>query len=48
MRGSMSLMSLWMLNDTLQNFLTKHDHHLGVPHQPQLVRAFDVYTFVIP
>ncbi|KAF8550940.1 hypothetical protein OG21DRAFT_357461 [Imleria badia] len=30
MRGSMSLMSLWMPNDTIQNFLTKHDCHLVI------------------
>ncbi|KAI9571031.1 kinase-like domain-containing protein [Boletus coccyginus] len=37
MRGTMSLVSLWMPNGTLQEFLTKHDSTLDVMHRLQLV-----------
>ncbi|KAF8553450.1 kinase-like protein [Imleria badia] len=33
MCGSMSLVSLWMPNETLHNFLAKHDGSLGVEHR---------------
>ncbi|KAG6382177.1 WD40-repeat-containing domain protein [Boletus reticuloceps] len=37
MSGSMSLVSLWMSNDTLHNFLAKHDDSLGVMHRLQFL-----------
>ncbi|KAI9569776.1 kinase-like domain-containing protein [Boletus coccyginus] len=40
MHGAMSLVSLWMSNDTLQNFLAMHDDNLGVVHRLQLVVYF--------
>ena len=37
-RGAMSLVSLWMPNDTLYHFLARHDDHLHVGHRLQFVR----------
>ncbi|KAI9568799.1 kinase-like domain-containing protein [Boletus coccyginus] len=37
MHGAMSLVSLWMSNDTLQNFLAMHDDNLGVVHRLQFL-----------
>ncbi|KAF8554916.1 kinase-like protein [Imleria badia] len=37
MHGAMSLVSLWMSNDTLQNFLAKCDDDLGVEHRLQFL-----------
>ena len=36
--GAMSLVSLWMPNDTLYHFLAKHDDRLHQGHRLQFVR----------
>ena len=43
MRGAMSLVSLWMPNDSLHYFLVKHDDNLGLGHRLQFVRPLNVY-----
>ncbi|KAH0829127.1 hypothetical protein J3R83DRAFT_2603, partial [Lanmaoa asiatica] len=43
MHGAMLLVLLWMSNDTLQNFLVKHDSNLGVVYRLQFVRPFNIY-----
>lgn len=40
MDGTMSLVSVWMSNDTLQNFLARHDDNLSVIYGLQFVRPF--------
>jgi len=47
MHGAMSLVSLWMSNDTLQNFLALHDDTLGAVHRLQFVRPFHIYYILI-
>ncbi|KAF8556139.1 WD40 repeat-like protein [Imleria badia] len=37
MDGTMSLVSLWMPNESLQKFLAKYDNHLNVVHRLRLV-----------
>ena len=43
MRGAMSLVSLWMSNESLHHFLAKHDDNLGLVHRLQFVRSLNVY-----
>ena len=43
MHDAMSLVSLWMPNDTLQNFLVKQDDNLSVAHRLQFVRQLNIY-----
>ena len=38
MRDAMSLVSLWMPNESLQHFLVKHDDVLGLAHRLRFVR----------
>ena len=48
MRGAMSLVSLWMPNESLHLFLAKHNDDLGLGHRLQFVRPLNVYhTHVI-
>ncbi|KAF8549953.1 kinase-like protein, partial [Imleria badia] len=37
MRGAMSLVSLWMRNESLHHFLAKHDDNLGLGHRLQFL-----------
>ena len=46
-QGAMSLVSLWMPNDSLHNFLTKQDSVLGVEPRLQFVRLLDVAYFLV-
>ena len=43
MRGAMSLVSLWMPNESLHLFLAKHDDNLGLGHRLRFVRPLSVY-----
>lgn len=43
MNGAMSLVSLWMPNQTLHKFLATHDDKLDVLHRLQIVRSLHVY-----
>jgi hypothetical protein len=45
MRGAMSLVSLWMPNESLHHFLVEHgdNDNLGLGHRLQLVRLLNVY-----
>ena len=43
--GGMSLVSLWMPNETLQKFLTTHDDKLDTGHRLHIVRPL---RFCIP
>ena len=43
MRGAMSLVSLWMPNESLHHFLAKHDNDLGLAHRLRFVRPLNVY-----
>lgn len=38
MHGAMSLVSSWMPNQSLHDFLAKHDHSLALGHRLQFVR----------
>ena len=37
MEGAMSLVSLWMPNESLHKFLAKYDNNLDVPHRLHFV-----------
>ena len=41
MLGAMSLVSLWMRNGSLHNFLEKHHVNIGVGHRLQFVSLVD-------
>ena len=43
MRDAMSLVSLWMPNESLPHFLAKHDRNLSLQHRLQIVRPLNVY-----
>jgi hypothetical protein len=45
MRGAMSLVSLWMPNESLHRFIAKHgdNDNLGLGHRLQFVRPLNVY-----
>ena len=43
MRGAMSLVSLWMPNESLHHFLAKHDNDLGLAHRLRFVRPLNVH-----
>jgi hypothetical protein len=43
MRDAMSLVSLWMPNESLHRFVTKHGDNLGLGHRLQFVRLLNVY-----
>ena len=43
MHGAMSLVSLWMPNESLPHFLAKHDRNLGLQHRLQFVRPLNIY-----
>ena len=43
MEGTMSLVSLWMPNESLHNFLRKYDDKLGVEHRLKFVRPLSIY-----
>ena len=43
MSGAMSLVSLWMPNESVHHFLAKHDDNLGLKHRLQFVRPPSVY-----
>ena len=43
-RGAMSLVSLWMPNDTLYHFLAKHDNRLHRGHRHQFVSPLTPIT----
>ena len=43
MRGAMSLVSLWMPNESLHHFLAKHDDNLGLGHRLRFVRPLIIY-----
>ena len=44
-RGAMSLVSLWMPNDTLHHFLAKHADDLHVRYRLQIVRPLYAHQF---
>jgi len=48
MCGSMSLVSLWMPNGTLREFLAEHDSTLGVMHRLHLVCTCNIDRFFVP
>lgn len=43
MKGSMSLVSLWMPHGSLHKFLTVYGDKLGVEHRLQFVRLVDAF-----
>ena len=43
MEGTMSLVSLWMPNESLHHFLTRYDKNLGVEHRLKFVRPLSIY-----
>ena len=43
MKGSMSLVSLWMPHGSLHKFLEMYDDKLGVEHRIQFVCLIDAY-----
>ena len=43
MRGAMSLVSLWMPNESLHPFLAKHNGNLGLGHRLRFVSPPSVY-----
>ena len=42
MHGTMSLVSSWMPNESLQYFLAKYNDNMGVGHRLQFVRVLNV------
>ena len=48
MRGAMSLVSLWMPNESLHRFLVKHDDYLGLGYRLRFVRPLNVYQIHVP
>ena len=44
MSGAMSLVSLWMPNDTLHKFLATHDDRLDAAHRLQIVCSLYFYA----
>ena len=46
MHGAMSLVSLWMPNESLHKFLIKHDDNLGVVHRLQFMRLIIFFYFL--
>ena len=47
MDGTMSLVSLWMPNESLHKYLGKYDDNLGVVHRLQFVRPFILFCFLV-
>jgi hypothetical protein len=47
MDGSMSLVSLWMPNESIHQLLAKSDDNLGVAHRLQLVRLLYFFYFLV-
>ena len=47
MDSTMSLVSLWMPNESLHKFLAKYDQDIGVVHRLQLVRLLKSVHFLI-
>ena len=47
MRGAISLVSLWMPNDSLHHFLAKHQDNLGLEHRLRFVRPLIVYYIYV-
>ena len=47
MRGTMSLVSLWMPNESLHHFLAKHHDNLGLGHRLRFVRPLNVYHIYV-
>ena len=45
MRGAMSLVSLWMPNESLHHFLAKYNANLGVGYRLQFVRPPNLNAF---
>ena len=43
MRGAMSLVSLWMPNESLHHFIAKHHDKLSLGHRLQFVRPLNIY-----
>ena len=43
MRDAMSLVSLWMPNESLHLFLAKHNENLGSGHRLRFVRPLNAY-----
>ena len=47
MDGAMSLVSLWMPNESIHKFLAQYDDSLGVVHRLQFVRLLKIIYFLI-
>ena len=46
MDGTMSLVSLWMPNESIHKFLVKYGDDLGVVHRLQFVRPLNFFYFL--
>ena len=47
MHDAMSLVSLWMPNETLHKFVAAHDDKLDVVHRLQIVRLPMLLSFIL-
>ena len=47
MHGAMSLVSLWMPNESLHHLLAKHYNDLGLGHRLRFVRPLNVYHIYV-
>ena len=47
MEGTMSLVSLWMPNESIHKFLEKYDGNLRVVDRLQFVRPFNVFYSLV-
>ena len=47
MDGSMSLVSLWMPNESIHKFLAKYDNNLGIVHRLQIVRLLIFFYILV-
>lgn len=47
MSGAISLVSLWMPNETLHKFLATHDDKLDAAHRLQIVRSLHACLFIL-
>ena len=47
MDGAMSLVSLWMPNESIHKFLAKYDDNLGMVHRLQIVRLPNSFYFLV-